>query len=459
MAKKLAFLFLTYDNHKNESLWENFFNNIDKSLYNIYCHPKFKDNVKTSFLKNNIISKISKTEWANFGIVQAMVNLLEEANKDKDNYKFIFISDTCIPLYGFNHIYDFLTKDDNSYFYILSPNSLKFKHSKKKLYRTSQWCILNKEHCNIILNTSNKYKSIYLALKISENNKGAYDELYFYNVLRMEGNNKNIVRRMTTYVKWGDIINPFHPMEFNKVNSIILRDIINLKSLFGRKILKSQDILLKLQNESDNNKRLKMVNNIKVKENLLCTIFEYSDIDNKIEVLSKLKDNFDLLIILSNKFDLKYDSDKLKIFDYFFRYAAIFPTTLFNIFKLDIFNYKNYIFIQQDVEIKESSINELIKIHEKNNNFVTTISVPNMGLNIKYLPVFFIFSSEFINYVKLHNMNLKIDIEDVIPGFKHVLPSDKFQIIDKPILKLDRNYIKNYNYYKFKERKNKIMNK
>ena len=52
-------------------------------------------------------------------------------------------------------------------------------------------------------------------------------------------------------------------------------------------------------------------------------------------------------------------------------------------------------------------------------------------------------------------MNLKIDIEDVIPGFKHVLPSDKFQIIDKPILKLDRNYIKNYNYYKFKERKNK----
>ena len=51
-------------------------------------------------------------------------------------------------------------------------------------------------------------------------------------------------------------------------------------------------------------------------------------------------------------------------------------------------------------------------------------------------------------------MNMKIDIEDFIPGFKHVLPSDEFQIIDNPTLTLDRKYITNYNYYKFKERKN-----
>ena len=61
-----------------------------------------------------------------------MINLLEEAYKDKDNYKFIFISDSCIPLYGFNYIYDFLTKNNNSFFNILYLDALKFKLIKKK---------------------------------------------------------------------------------------------------------------------------------------------------------------------------------------------------------------------------------------------------------------------------------------------------------------------------------------
>ena len=90
-------------------------------------------------------------------------------------------------------------------------------------------------------------------------------------------------------------------------------------------------------------------------------------------------------------------------------------------------DYKNYILIQQDLDIDQDTINELLKIHEKNNNLVTTIKVPNFGLDVKYLPIFFILSSEFIEYIKLHNKNIKIEIEDFIPGFKHFLPKIDFK--------------------------------
>lgn len=458
MSKKLAFLFLTYDNQKNEILWEKFFNKIDKSLYNIYCHPKYKDKVTTSFLKNNIISKIAETKWASFSIVQAMINLLEEAYKDKDNYKFIFISDSCIPLYGFNYIYDFLTKNNNSFFNILYFDALKFKLIKKKIYVTSQWCILNRDHTKLHLSKFEKYKKIFLSLNIAENSIGAYDELYFYNVIRMENNLENIEKMMTTYVKWNYEINKFHPMTFNKINKQILKEFINFNSLFSRKFIKVDDILLKLLDKSAMTERLKLVNDIKLKDNLICTIFEPSDIKNKLKYFNDLKYNFDTLLILSTKYNFKINSSEIDIFDYYFKYSGIFPTSLLiNLINANMssffLDYKNYILIQQDLDVNQDIINELLKIHEKNNNLVTTIKVPNLGLDIKYLPVFFILSSEFIEHVKLYNLSIKIEIEDFIPGFKHVLPKDRFQIVDNPKIKLNKNYLENFKYYKYKESK------
>lgn len=464
MSKKLAFLFLTYDNQKNEILWEKFFNKIDNSLYNIYCHPKYKDKVTTSFLKNNIISKIAETNWAGFGIVQAMINLLEEAYKDKDNYKFIFISDSCVPLYGFNYIYDFLTKNNNSFFNILYLDALKFKSIKKKFYVTSQWCILNRDHANLHLSKYEKYKEIFLSLKITENNIGAYDELYFYNVIRMENKYENIEKIMTTYVKWNYEINKFHPMTFNKINKIILKEFINFNSLFARKFIKVDDILFKLLDKSDKLERLKLVNDIKLNDNLICTIFEPNDLNKKVKYFKILKDKFDTLLILSTKYDFKINTSEVEIFDYYFKYSGIFPTTLLiNLINANMSSffsdYKNYILIQQDLDIDQDTIDEILKIHEKNNNLVTTIKVPNLGLDIKYLPIFFILSSEFIEYIKLYNLSIKIEINDFIPGFKHVLPKDRFQIVDNSKIKLNKNYLENFKYYKYKENKNKYYNK
>jgi hypothetical protein len=49
---KIAFLFFIYDTINNYTLWEYFFNNIDKSKYNIYIH--YKNNVFISDFLNNL---------------------------------------------------------------------------------------------------------------------------------------------------------------------------------------------------------------------------------------------------------------------------------------------------------------------------------------------------------------------------------------------------------------------
>jgi hypothetical protein len=99
---KIAFLFLTIDNINHPFFWEEYFKNNDDKI-NIYCHPKNPENVTIPWLKKNIISKLVETDDGY--ITKAYFNLLAAALGDKDNIKFITISESCIPLIPFNKLY------------------------------------------------------------------------------------------------------------------------------------------------------------------------------------------------------------------------------------------------------------------------------------------------------------------------------------------------------------------
>ena len=59
---KVAFLFLTIDNLKHSSIWNEYFKDIDKNKFTIYVHPKNPKKVKDSILKNNIIDHLVETK-------------------------------------------------------------------------------------------------------------------------------------------------------------------------------------------------------------------------------------------------------------------------------------------------------------------------------------------------------------------------------------------------------------
>ena len=102
MNNKIAFLFLTREDVNYPNIWNEYFN--DKSKFNIYMHPKNKNNVK-SFMKNYIIKDLVVTEWGRGSIIVAMINLLKAAIKDNDNKMFVFLSESCLPIKSLSNLY------------------------------------------------------------------------------------------------------------------------------------------------------------------------------------------------------------------------------------------------------------------------------------------------------------------------------------------------------------------
>ena len=207
-SKKIAFLFLIKDKINKEELWHNFFNNVDRNKYSIYIH--YKDDIKLKYFDEYKLKKTIPTEWGDISLVQAQKLLLKEAFKDETNYKFIFISDSCMPIKNFNYVYNFLTQNNNSYFNFETV----YKKYNKILYKTSQWCILNINHTNIIINDNTEI-DFYI-----KNNIFASDEIYFLTTIRKYLNNNIIINKepknFTTHVVWRDKfiglikINDFH---------------------------------------------------------------------------------------------------------------------------------------------------------------------------------------------------------------------------------------------------------
>ena len=121
--KKIAFLFLTINNINFPKIWTKYFRG-HKDKYSIYIHPKFPD--KVTFKKKDIINNLQETAWG--FIVSAYIELFKEAFKDPDNYKFITISESCVPIQSFDKFYNDMTINNYSYIKLMHIN--KYYQSK-----------------------------------------------------------------------------------------------------------------------------------------------------------------------------------------------------------------------------------------------------------------------------------------------------------------------------------------
>jgi len=153
MTLSFAFLFLIYDTINQEELWNAFFSNVDPSKYTIYIH--YKDNKPLKFFEKYKLSSCIETKYAHVSLIHAQNLLLYTALQNPNNYKFIFISQACIPLKSFDYIYNFLSSDNNSHFSKMGGTV--FSHSDMILnyypkYKASQWCILNRNLASIFSN-------------------------------------------------------------------------------------------------------------------------------------------------------------------------------------------------------------------------------------------------------------------------------------------------------------------
>lgn len=163
--KKIAFLFLVIENPNFPTIWNKYFRG-NSSKYNIYIHPKYPDLLK--WKKKYIIKNLKETQWG--FIVEAYIELLKEAYKDPDNYKFVTISESCIPIQSFNNFYEATINDSRSWIksmkisnYDLKERIDKQPNKNKPLHfikNYARFC-LNRDHVKELLSKEKELKFFY----------------------------------------------------------------------------------------------------------------------------------------------------------------------------------------------------------------------------------------------------------------------------------------------------------
>ncbi|KAK3026663.1 hypothetical protein RJ639_040690 [Escallonia herrerae] len=106
---KVAFMFLSRGELALAPLWQKFFKG-HEGLFSIYIHtsPEFTNEPPKSsvFYKRRIPSK--PVQWGRVTMIDAERRLLANALLDFSNERFVLLSESCIPIFNFTTIYNYL---------------------------------------------------------------------------------------------------------------------------------------------------------------------------------------------------------------------------------------------------------------------------------------------------------------------------------------------------------------
>jgi DNA-binding ferritin-like protein (Dps family) len=236
MSNKIAFCFLTYDNIIRNDIWNNFFEDISFEKYVVFIHPKnIKDN-DYKFNYNIVKNRIFTRAKDDITIVKATLKILEEAYfSDEKITHFIFLSQSCIPLYNFNTLYDIIIKFPYSVISSLTNNKTERYNSLsiyiKKYLHNSQF---TKQQPNMILTNSdiqllinNDYTEHFRTMQCP-------DEHYFINIL-LNVFKKHIIKKQINFCNFD--FNRTQALEFSNVNKNFISQLREMGFLFMRKVI------------------------------------------------------------------------------------------------------------------------------------------------------------------------------------------------------------------------------
>ena len=255
--KKVAFLFLVYDEINHELLWRNFFRKIDEQQYSIFVHWKYDKKLEcfNHFKLKNPLS----TEHAKLSLVKAQNLLLREALKDPQNERFVFLSNSCIPLKPFDYVYRSLLKDNLCFFnaareeHIFERNrgeNLANAFGRKNVKKASQWSILTRPIAQILSRSDDVLQSVFEPGK-----KDLADEYFYISYLHYLNQQKNLhladysAVNCATFEFWEDKEYPFrntftstHPENWDRrlktyfdISKEEIQYLLNAPCFFGRK--------------------------------------------------------------------------------------------------------------------------------------------------------------------------------------------------------------------------------
>jgi core-2/I-Branching enzyme len=247
-ADKVALLFLTLKDLNHAHLWQEQIE-ANEDHFSVYIHSK--EPLSDPYFKKFRIKHIVATSWAIH--LKAWQKLVKAALKDSDNKKFVFLSESCVPLQPLDKIYQALMKDNHTYMRYGRPwwpsnhNREVIELPKEHRWGNHEWVILNREHAKLIA----KDKDIIEVVSRHGSDAESYPSSLFslYDCLQ-EPNINNII---TTYVDWEHNEGP-HPHTFKdggELDWALLQKAREQNAFFVRKVASSfpEEVLFSLINE------------------------------------------------------------------------------------------------------------------------------------------------------------------------------------------------------------------
>ncbi|KAL9146748.1 hypothetical protein ABFS82_13G130500 [Erythranthe guttata] len=261
---KIAFLFLVRKNLPLDFLWESFFENVDKAKYSIYIHSEpgflFDESTTRPIFFNRQLKNSIKVAWGEESMIEAERLLFEEALQDPANQRFVLLSDSCVPLYNFSYIYNYLQNSPRSFVdSFLDKKDVRYNPKmspflpKNKWRKGSQWVTLIRRHAEVMVDDEivisifrrfckrrppddeSKGKK---NLKLQKQHNCIPDEHYMQTLLAMNDLEAELERRTVTYTLWNQSMGnaeneAWHPFTYSYADAgpqqiKIIKDIDNV---------------------------------------------------------------------------------------------------------------------------------------------------------------------------------------------------------------------------------------
>lgn len=228
---KVALLFLMVGEHSQATLWGQLMKK--EAGFNAYVHNK--EWLSHPYFLLHMLPKRVNTTWIEH--MNAWRYLLSTALMDKDNERFVFLSDGCVPLRPMAEIYNILMKEKRSRMSYSRPFWPKEDHREvlqvpeEHRYVNSEWIAVNRQHAQLMIED----QLILEHVKGHSHSAEAYPSILFsyYNHLKGEVLNKPI-----TYVDFlrGRDSHPYVFEEATSENRAVLQKARQDGYLFVRKI-------------------------------------------------------------------------------------------------------------------------------------------------------------------------------------------------------------------------------
>ncbi|CDW81855.1 core-2 i-branching beta--n-acetylglucosaminyltransferase family protein [Stylonychia lemnae] len=233
---------MVYEKVNNPQVWDIFFENADQNKYSIYYHAKKVDIEKSLNIKSkNQHIKIPEilTQWGDISLWLVMNSLIGYSFSDFKNHRFVFVSQSCIPLYNFDEIYEMVFKEDNSRILFSDKNEIfpKYNHleqlfERSQIVKHHQWIILTRKHVSVLLRQRHRWEYLLLSLNKKITQKWIPDEALFGTLLNHFGQQEEISNKCVTYADW---TNKSYLASYDLVDKNLIKKARDQGCLFLRK--------------------------------------------------------------------------------------------------------------------------------------------------------------------------------------------------------------------------------